>query len=85
MKKVLLMLLIAVICFFAGYITGIKSKPVHKRLINPYKIPPIKMQRRTPDIPLTKTIKKVNYVPKPTENIPKKIPNVKINPKNIKK
>ncbi len=38
MKKILLIALACILCFFIGYYSGSKSKPVNKRFNTPYRM-----------------------------------------------
>jgi len=50
MKKILLIALACLLCFFAGYFAGIKSKPATKNLNYPYRMRTVP-RRIAPKVP----------------------------------
>jgi hypothetical protein len=64
MKKILLVVLACLLCFFAGYFAGSKSRPVNKRFSNPYR--PITMPRRIIIPKLPNNVSAIRKLPKQT-------------------
>lgn len=73
MKKPLLIVLACLLCFFAGYFAGIKSKPVSKGINAPYRMRQLPKRiimpnRIPPRIP--KNIPSVNKLPNKPATVP---------------
>lgn len=74
MKKPLLIVLACLLCFFAGYFAGIKSKPVSKGMNAPYRMR--QLPKRT--IPAIKNLNKLPATITPKNKI--KQPKIKTAP-----